>query len=573
MVDQVQSPRVEQPQASLINSVRATVVGSTGLSTGQTATAVVQSADTSVSTTTAQTAGRSSMASSTPQQLAITQTASHQITAAGSTATPPAQSTTQQVTPQLQAQPQQASTTPPTAQQSQPAQIQPQPSQGNSQAAVTTQIQTPAPSSMPSTAATQTPAPAAALTAEQITQLQSAVKVQINTTGLTVALPQLKSLPLGTQILLRQQPGQLVDILNIRLPNQATASAKSVLGNNLTTLTPTASSINNIKPNLITTELQPSLPQGNKLQDQAAQIAKLQDALRTSLPQQQPTAEVLSKIQQQISQNPNINRILTSELQQALNTLDQAKLKLNPNQTPNIAELKQAIQKSGVLHEAMLLQGLSQITATTLNPLTVIPDDLKSAFFQIFRHLARQGKDGNKDNAGESNKNNSENSKAESQKQQVDQLQKTIQEGIAKIRSNQLHSALLQKGADGAPAATLQTVIPILFNQQLSDLQISISKEPEKKGGEQEPNRKSWVINLTFTPKQLGKLHIRLKYQEEQLSTQIWVEQDEQLPIVSYHLSRLKAKLSALGLTLDEVRCFSGKPETNPPVALLNVNA
>lgn len=582
MVDQVQSSRVEQSQASPINSVRATVQGTTGLSIGQTTTAVVQSSGLEASSTshssTSQSSGSATTAHSTPSTSATGQTTG---TATQNTApvTTPQATTAQGTAATLP-----VSTTPPQNV------VQPQLIQAQL-------IQAQTPPSVPSVTSTLSqvlvqngaqsipvppPPQASGLMATQTAPLQNGVKVQISTTGLMVTLPEIKALPTGTQILLRQQPGQLIDILNVRLPNQATTSARSALQStpslslNTGISTTQANSTQLARSDSATTDTTRLQQADTRTSTQAIPIEKLQSALRSSLPLQQSTSEVLSKIGQQINQTPALKQMLiqSPELQQALNTLEQAKLKLTPHQTPNIAELKQAMQKSGVLHEAMLLQSAPQLITTTLNPLSLIPDDLKGAFFQIFRQLARQGKEAKQEGTGDSSKSSTESNKADPQKQQLEQLQKTLQEGIAKIRSNQLQSLLLQRGNEAA-TTLLQTDIPVVFNQQLSDLQLKISREPDDKNtqNERDPQQKAWLINLSFNPKQIGKLHVRLHYKNEQLSTQIWVEQDEQLPIVSYHLSRLKTKLSTLGLTLEEVRCYSGKPETTPPATLLNVSA
>ncbi|WP_028304794.1 flagellar hook-length control protein FliK [Oceanospirillum maris] len=396
--------------------------------------------------------------------------------------------------------------------------------------------------------ASNTPQPTAASAAQTALSNQNlSIRVMIPQTGQTVELTQIKPLPAGTQMMLRQSGGDHVDILKIQLPPQIQTKAAS------TTVV---------------------------VNEQALQKAALQQttmsALREALPLQKPVTETLTTLQSLLPQLPSAVRD-NPIIQQALQTIEKATLKLSSESAPSAQTVKQGVQRSGVFHEAVMMQALQQASAAPQGaPIAAVGDDLKGAFFQIFRQLTRGGS--NAERGQDSSGGNRGNVDAADSKQSTQgQLVRSLQEGLARVRSNQLQSSPAARGADqGAATQGVQTDLPIMFNSQLSEVKVKIEQEiwPEdQQPTADEDYQRRWVINLSFAPPELGQLHARLLYQGEKLSTHLWVEEDSHLPNVSKQLHELKERLNSLGIVVEEVRCQAGKPESKPQPGLVSLKA
>lgn len=614
MLEQVLQTRVDQQMAALMGAIRAAVSGSTGLNQGQTALAVVQvpqnaaaqnqnagggnaqqnpGGSTTANAGSAGSASQSTAAQSTATQgSAAAQTAGNNQVAANTSASAATQANAA-AQAALQASLQSGSQTTQAAAQALVNQVKAQTAaamaaavangtatlkagsapQGqaaavlpNGQPAATTNT------ASPNTATASTPAAAinnatipttsgnqAAQTASaslsqllnQGTAASNPVRVLIQQTGQSVELPQLKPLPAGTQITLRQAGSAQVDILKVQLPQNQQINQNQTTQNS--------------------TNTQPV--------NSAAQRAALQQtamtALRESLPVQQPVTETLGRIQSMMPQLSAAARD-NPALQQALQVIDKATLKLSTEAAPTGQAVKQSIQRSGVFHEAVLMQALQQAAMPTGTAITPVGDDLKGAFFQIFRQLTRGGRsEGGQDKPSTTGSKVSAEAADGKQANQT-QLTRSLQEGLARIRSNQLQSSPATRGAEPAAGAAIQTDLPVAFNGQLSEVKVKIDQEiwPEEQTPEAgEEYKRRWVIDLSFSPPELGNLHARLLYQNEKLKTHLWVEQDDQLPNVSKQLHELKERLMALGIEIEEVRCQSGTPQQQPNPTVLSLKA
>ncbi|OOV88553.1 flagellar hook-length control protein FliK [Oceanospirillum linum] len=386
----------------------------------------------------------------------------------------------------------------------------------------------------------------------------SAVRVLIPQTGQSIELPQLKPLPAGTQITLRQASSTHVDILKVQLPqNQQTNQSQSTQAHQLT-------------------QTQANSAAANQVAQKVALQQTVMSALREALPAQQPVSDTISRVQSLVSQlSPAVRD--NPALQQALQIIDKATLKLSSETAPTAQAVKQSIQRSGVFHEAVMMQALQQTTMPAGTPITPVGDDLKGAFFQIFRQLTRGGRsDGAQEKTSPNNARAGTEAAADSRQSSQAQLSRALNEGLARMRSNQLQSSPAMRGAEATASSPIQTDVPVTFNGQLSEVKVKIDQEiwPEDQSPDNgEEYQRRWVINLSFSPPELGNLHARLLYQNEKLKTHLWVEQDENLPGVSKQLHELKDRLAALGIEIEEVRCQAGKPETIPDPTVLSLKA
>lgn len=614
MLEQVLQTRVDQQMAALMGAIRAAVSGSTGLNQGQTALAVVQVPQNAAAqnqnagggnaqqnpggSTTANAGSAGSTSQSTAAQSTATQgsaaaqTAGNNQVAANTSATAATQANAA-AQAALQASLQSGSQTTQAAAQALVNQVKAQTAaamaaavangtatlkagsapQGqatavlsngqpaatpNTASANTATASTPAAATSNATIPTTSGNQAAQTASASLSQLlnqgtatSNPVRVLIQQTGQSVELPQLKPLPAGTQIILRQAGSTQVDILKIQLPQNQQINQNQTTQNS--------------------TNTQPV--------NSAAQRAALQQtamtALRESLPVQQPVTETLGRIQSMMPQLSAAARD-NPALQQALQVIDKATLKLSTEAAPTGQAVKQSIQRSGVFHEAVLMQALQQAAMPTGTAITPVGDDLKGAFFQIFRQLTRGGRsEGGQDKPSTTGSKVSAEAADGKQANQT-QLTRSLQEGLARIRSNQLQSSPATRGAEPAAGAAIQTDLPVAFNGQLSEVKVKIDQEiwPEEQTPEAgEEYKRRWVIDLSFSPPELGNLHARLLYQNEKLKTHLWVEQDDQLPNVSKQLHELKERLMALGIEIEEVRCQSGTPKQQPNPTVLSLKA
>jgi len=225
----------------------------------------------------------------------------------------------------------------------------------------------------------------------------------------------------------------------------------------------------------------------------------------------------------------------------------------------------------------MAMQALQQaVTAPQGAPIAAVADDLKGAFFQIFRQLTRSGSqtEGGKEPSA-SPRGGAE--AADGKQNNQNQMVRSLKEDLARVSSNQLQSSTATRGAEpGAGGQTIQTDLPVMFNHQLSEVKVKVEQEVWPEDQQPEPGedyQRRWIINLSFSPPELGQLHARLLYQGEKLSTHLWVEQDEHLPSVSKQLHGLKERLTALGIVIAEVRCQAGTPDQTTASGLLSLKA
>lgn len=616
MLEQVIQTRLDQQMSALMGAIRAAVSGNTGLNQGQTALAVVQVPQNAAAQNQnpgtqnqqgqAQ-SGQTQSGQTTATQSGSAQTASGQTSAQASASLPASQTNNTQTTASqvaatqqaVQAQVQSAQTqTTQAAAQALVNQVKAQTAAtmaaavasatsvlkpGTSSALQANLAATTQPiSSSAGTISTQNRSAAAQLQGASVQQAQAQVqaaqqsstaslnnllsptgtannpvRVLIPQTGQSVELPQLKPLPAGTQITLRQAGSAQVDIIKVQLPQNQSVSQNQQTSQNQ------------------------AVQSNNAIANQVAQKAALQQtamtALRESLPVQQPITETLGRIQNLLPQlSPGLRD--NPLLQQAIQIIDKATLKLSAETAPSGQSVKQSIQRSGVFHEAVMMQAIQQAATPGGAAITPVGDDLKGAFYQIFRQLARSGNqtEGGTERPTTQNSRISAEAAADGKQAAQTQLAKVLQEGLARIRSNQLQSSPATRGADQGSPTAIQTEIPIALNGQLSEVKVKIDQEiwPEEqelKPGEEYSRR--WVIELNFSPPELGNLHARLLYHNEKLKTHLWVEKDEHLPSVSKKLHELKERLTALGIEIEEVRCQAGVPQQPPKPGVLNLKA
>ncbi len=110
--------------------------------------------------------------------------------------------------------------------------------------------------------------------------------------------------------------------------------------------------------------------------------------------------------------------------------------------------------------------------------------------------------------------------------------------------------------------------IPVLHEDYIDIFHLRAIEEDEAtdKDEKKRKNRRQWSIELAFDIPPLGPISTKIKLGTQSIDASIWAEQKETVAYITEFLPSLNAKLSALGLVVDNLSCFCGsQPKTNQP--------
>lgn len=196
--------------------------------------------------------------------------------------------------------------------------------------------------------------------------------------------------------------------------------------------------------------------------------------------------------------------------------------------------LKQALNDSGILLENKLSRGDG----------AQLDGDLKA---NLLRLLATLQKD---------DQNNGD-------------LRRSVSAALARIELHQL-SAL----AEPSPATAVSAELPLRRADGVDVFQLQIDRESQPRDGQSGP---VWTVWLNFELPSLGPVHAKLTFASEQVSSLLWAEQAAAGELITRHLSWLEQALTAAGLTVGQLHCFTGSPPRDPfpkpPSQLVDVRA
>ena len=144
----------------------------------------------------------------------------------------------------------------------------------------------------------------------------------------------------------------------------------------------------------------------------------------------------------------------------------------------------------------------------------------------------------------------------------LQELQHTVEQGLAHITSNQLISV----------AASQDNPLLLLFSllvgneQRLDILDLRIAQEP-KPGKETE--EKTWVVTIHFRFPELGDMHAELRLRGEQLATHIRASEKATADLVNRELPKLQSALVKAGFGISHLGCSQGQPREENRYSLL----
>lgn len=251
--------------------------------------------------------------------------------------------------------------------------------------------------------------------------------------------------------------------------------------------------------------------------------------------------------------------------------------------------LAQALESSGVLLEAKLLQGQT----------AALPQDLKANLLRLIAQLMPQLPGGAGTLAGLQNALNQNlptlarqllgvNATGGSARQQaltfplpsrllqnmdgeadLETLLKLAAAAVSRLQTHQLSSlAQTQVDANGNLITTWQLELPMRHQQEVIPLQVKLQREDSGKAEKAEQKDTLWKVELAFELDHLGPLQVRAQLLRGSLSSQLWAERADTTQLINAELGHLRERLQAAGLEVGELACSQGMPPQGPKTSL-----
>lgn len=251
--------------------------------------------------------------------------------------------------------------------------------------------------------------------------------------------------------------------------------------------------------------------------------------------------------------------------------------------------LAQALESSGVLLEAKLLQGQT----------AALPQDLKANLLRLIAQLMPQLPGGAGALAGLQNALNQNlptlarqllgvNATGGSARQQaltfplpsrllqnmdgeadLETLLKLAAAAVSRLQTHQLSSlAQTQVDANGNLVTTWQLELPMRHQQEVIPLQVKLQREDSGKAEKAERKDTLWKVELAFELDHLGPLQVRAQLLRGSLSSQLWAERADTTQLINAELGHLRERLQAAGLEVGELACSQGMPPQGPKTSL-----
>ncbi|QNH03858.1 flagellar hook-length control protein FliK [Pseudomonas sp. B11D7D] len=251
--------------------------------------------------------------------------------------------------------------------------------------------------------------------------------------------------------------------------------------------------------------------------------------------------------------------------------------------------LAQALEGSGVLLEAKLLQGQTSALPQDLkaNLLRLIAQlmpqlpgssaplaGLQSALSQNLPNLARQllgvGAAGSARQQALTFPLPSRLLQNMDGEADLETLLKLAAAAVSRLQTHQLSSlAQTQVDANGNLLTTWQLELPMRHQQEVIPLQIRLQREEQNAKGEKNETKETlWRIDLAFDLDHLGPLQVRAQLLRGSLSSQLWAERADTASLITAELGNLRERLQATGLEVGELACSQGMPPQGPKTSL-----
>lgn len=147
------------------------------------------------------------------------------------------------------------------------------------------------------------------------------------------------------------------------------------------------------------------------------------------------------------------------------------------------------------------------------------------------------------------------------------QLDKLLQAGLARIQLNQLDAAISRHpaGNDAAPPAPAWVLeLPLPTPRGHDQLQLRFERRQQRRDGRVQMQ---WQVQLAFDLHELGKLAVNLNIVEQSVAAILWAEREHTHRAVRQEMDFLRAGLESVGVRVTELQCRLGLPPERGPLA------
>ncbi len=144
--------------------------------------------------------------------------------------------------------------------------------------------------------------------------------------------------------------------------------------------------------------------------------------------------------------------------------------------------------------------------------------------------------------------------------EQLQQLSRLLQGGLARIQVNQLDGAVsrVASGNDGQPPAPSWSFeLPIQTPRGGDTLQLRIEQQARQSDG---VRQMQWKVQLAFDLHELGKLAATLTVTGANVAATLWAEQRHTHGVVRAEIDHFRAALEGVGVRVTELQCRLGLP-------------
>jgi hypothetical protein len=278
------------------------------------------------------------------------------------------------------------------------------------------------------------------------------------------------------------------------------------------------------------------LPELRVLRESTA-LDRQQDAVRSAMSRQLPPNEVREKVSELLAQTQTSRQ--AAGVRQLNHILQNAGVQLN-QLTP--AQLRRAIEQSGLFHESRLASGLPFNPADTKTLLLHLLANLRSAGGTRQESLqpppGDTGAAARRDSGGDS---------------LLARLTRLIEASVSRIQLQQ--AATLP--AEESPRQAWQIDLAILLPDEAHDTMLRIERE---EGSEDTDGASTWAVNLAFQFDSIGTLQTRIALAGERVSVTFWSAQDTTHRRIEQRLPNLKEAFEAQGLEVVHLAGVLGAP-------------
>jgi len=137
----------------------------------------------------------------------------------------------------------------------------------------------------------------------------------------------------------------------------------------------------------------------------------------------------------------------------------------------------------------------------------------------------------------------------------VEELLRQVEGAIARTHTHALHS--LHAQAEGRPLWAME--LPIRHGDQVDVFDLRIEEEEPHPHGENTTSPR-WSVRLSFDLAGLGPVHALISLQAESVATRFWVERPETARLFDHWLETLESRFRQAGLQVTTLECRCGPP-------------